>query len=214
MTNNIRKEFKEIDEGSSNKATLNLIQFIEQTLPNFPKSQEFVSVLETKKNENQHSRAFCLYMTHKSKANEYVFIPETAQIGSHTIDIGIYWGNNLIFTIEAKRLPTPKGSKQKPRNEHEYVYGNGAGIQRFREGFHGVDNRNKPLPENGMIAYIQKEDFEYWFSKINQWVLDAHWDKSEQLEKVYFKKIGRLTSTHPRQNDSNIKLHHFWIYVN
>lgn len=65
-----------------------------------------------------------------------------------------------------------------------------------------------------MIAFIQKEDFEYWFCKVNQWVLDAQWGKSEQLEKLYFNSIGKLFSKHICQNDLDVKLYHFWIYVN
>ena len=212
--NNIQNEFSQIDEGCSNQAILNLVEYIEKTLPDFPNSQEFVDILEKKKNENQHSLSFCAYMTNKCKS-AYYFGRENSQRGSYTIDIGIYQGSNLIFTIEAKLLPTPKGTKKKPRAEHEYVYGKGAGIQRFRDGFHGVDNQDTPLSENGMIAYIKEKNFEYWFSKVNQWVLDAQWDKSEQLEKIYFKSIGKLFSKHPRQKASNdVSLYHFWIYVN
>jgi len=214
MINNIQNEFIEIDEGSSKQAILDLIKYIEETLPAFTNSREFIDILEKKKNENQHSRAYCLYMIYKSKDKEYGFVPETLQIGSHTIDIGIYKGTVLIFTIEAKILPTPKGTKKKPRAEHEYVYGKGAGIQRFRDGVHGVDNRNNPLSENGMIAYIKEKDFEYWFYKVNQWILNAQWDKSEQLEKIHFKSIGKLLSKHPRQMASDVSLYHFWIYVN
>ena len=213
MMNNIQNEFSEIDEGSSNQAILNLLEYIEKTLPDFPNSQEFVDILEKKKNENQHSLSFCAYMTNKCKS-KYYFGRENAQKGNHTIDISVYQGSNLIFTIEAKLLPTPKGTKKKPRAEYEYVYGKGAGIQRFRDGFHGVDNQDNPLSENGMIAYIKEKDFEYWYFKVNQWVLDTQWDKSEQLEKIYFKSIGKLFSKHPRQKVSDISLYHYWIYVN
>jgi hypothetical protein len=212
IINNIQEEFNQIDEGSSNQVVLDLINYIEETLPGFRDSREFVDILKKKKNEDQHSTAFCVYMTNKCKST-YCFTPENSQKGSYKIDFGIYQGSILIFTIEAKLLPTPKGTKNKPRAEHEYVYGKGAGIQRFRDGFHGVDNQDNPLPENGMIAYIKEQDVEYWFSKVNQWVLEAQWDKSEQLEKIYFKQIARLRSKHPRQNASEVILHHFWIDV-
>lgn len=210
MTNNIQQEFSEIDEGSSNQVISNLINYIEDALPGFPDSQEFVDILAKKKNENQHSTSLCVYMTNDT----YYFARENAQKGSYIIDIGIYHGSILIFTIEAKLLPTPKGPKSRPRAAHEYVYGKGAGIQRFRDGFHGVDNQDNLLADNGMIAYIKEQDFEYWLSKVNQWVLDARWDKSEQLEKVYFKSIAKLFSKHPRQKAFDVSLHHFWIKVN
>ncbi len=207
--NYIQNEFCEIDKGSSNQAILNLVDYIEQQLPDFPNSKEYVDILEKKKNENQHSEALCVYLIYKTKSKKYIFIPGTAQIGTYSTDIGIYQGTNLIFTIEAKILPTPK-----PRIEHEYVYGKGAGIQRFRDGYHGFDNKENPLTQNGMIAYIKERDFEYWFSKVNQWILDNQWNKSEQLEKIYFKSIGKFLSKHPRQKSSDVILHHFWIYVN
>jgi len=211
-TIDIQREFSEIDEGSSNQAIFKLIEYIEEKLPDFTNSREFADILEKKKNENQYSISLCVYMTNESKST-YCFITENPQKGSYRIDIGVYQGSNLIFTIEAKVLPTPKGTKKKPRAEYEYVYEKGAGIQRFRDGFHGVDNQDNPLSENGMIAYIKEKNFEYWFSKVNQWVLDAHWDESEQLEKIYFKSIGKLFSKHPRPKTSDVKLYHFWIYV-
>jgi hypothetical protein len=208
MMDNIN-EFKQIEKGSSNKAVLELVKYIEKMLPGFRDSQEFINILEKKKNENQHSSSFCAYMTNKCKST-YYFSRENVQKGSHTIDIGVYKGSILIFTIEAKILPTPKGYK---RAEYEYVYGKGAGIQRFKDGVHGVDNMDNPLSENGIIAYIKEKDFEYWFLKINKWILDAKWHESEQLEKIYFKSIGRLFSKHPRQKAPDVTLYHFWIYV-
>ncbi len=210
--NNIQHEFREIDEGSSDKAISDLIKYIEEKLPDFTNSQEFVDILEKKKNENQHSLSFCVYMTNGCKS-AYYFSRENAQKGSHTIDIGVYQGSNLIFTIEAKLLPTPKGTKKESRAEHEYVYGKGAGIQRFRDGFHGVDNQDNPLSENGMIAYIKENDFEYWLFKVNQWISDAQWDESEQLKKIYFKSIAKLFSRHSRLKTSDVTLYHFWIYT-
>lgn len=212
MTISTIQEFNQIDAGSSDQVILNLIQYIEDTLPEFRNSLEFVHILAKKKNENQHSKSFCVYMTNKCQST-YYFGGENAQMGRHKIDIDVYYGSILIFTIEAKLLPTPKGTKNTPRAEHEYVYGKGAGIQRFRDGFHGVDNQDKPLSENGMIAYVKEHDFEYWFSKVNQWILNAQWDKSEQLKKIYLKPIAKLFSKHPRPNASEVILHHFWIYV-
>lgn len=199
----------QIEEGSSDQVVLDVIQYVGDSLPEFPASSEFADILAKKKNENQHSLAFCTYMTNKCKSH-YYFCRENSQKGPYTIDIAVYYGGTLIFTIEAKLLPTPK-----QRAEHEYVYGEkGAGIQRFRDGFHGVDNQDRPLSENGLIAYIQEQDFDYWLSKINQWILDAKWDESEQLEKNYFKKqIAKLFSKHPRNGASEVTLHHFWVNV-
>ena len=117
----------------------------------------------------------------------------------------------LIFTIEAKLLPTPvTGSK---RNEFEYVYGKGGGIQRFKDGNHGVDNQDSYLLENAIIAYIKENDFDFWLETINTWILAAKWDKSELLKADYFKIIAKLKSIHSGVNSSEVNLHHFWVNV-
>jgi hypothetical protein len=185
-----------------------LIELIEKELPNFPDSQEFIDILELKKNENQHSLSFCVFMTNKCKS-KYYFGRENSQKRTTTIDIGIYNGSVLIFTIEAKILPIPE------REEYEYVYGKGGGIQRFKDNKHGVDNKNNLLEENGMIAYIKENDFEHWLGQVNQWILDASWDESEKLEKVYIETIAKLKSKHTRLDDakSALTLYHFWVYV-
>lgn len=200
---------KDFNQLKPNNLVSELVKFIENELPLFSDSKEFISILEKKKNENQHSMSFCVFMTNKCKSKFY-FGRENAQNGSSVIDIGIYFGNLLIFTIEAKLLPTPP---KKDRNEFEYVYGNGAGIQRFKEGKHGVDNNDNQLPENGLLAYINNEDFQYWVEKINKWILDAGWDKSEQLQKSNFSTIAKHISNHIRSNSSSLTLHHFWVKV-
>lgn len=193
-----------------NRLVQKVITSIHKLIGDFPYSEEFENELIKKKNENQHSAAFCLFMANFSPFN---FMREISQKGSHTIDIGVYQGAVLIFVLEAKLLPTPVGTKQKPRLEHEYVYGKGAGIQRFKEGFHGVDNVGSPFPECGMIAYVKEKDLDYWFQKVNQWILNARWEESEQLQKSTIDKTAILISNHSRQDTSMIRLHHFWVKV-
>jgi len=200
------KSFKNLQP---NTQVTELINYIEAELLSFTSSDEFVEILAKRKNENQHSAAFCVYMTNKCKSR-FCFQRENAQKASSTVDIGVYRGAVLFFTIEAKVLPTPIS---KERKEHEYVYGNGGGIERFKNEKHGLDNKDILLPINGMIAYIKQENFEYWHSKINQWVLDASWPKSEKLEKLKFSNIARLKSFHKRKNGADLTLHHFWISV-
>lgn len=53
----IQREFSQIDEGSSTQAILRLTKHIEEKLPDFTNSREFVDILEKKKNENQHSES-------------------------------------------------------------------------------------------------------------------------------------------------------------
>lgn len=188
----------------------NLVEFIEGNLIKFPDSQEFVDILERKKNENQHSLSFCVFMTNLCKST-YYFGRENNQKGNSVIDIGVYLGSKLIFTIEAKLLPTPpyEGS-----NEYQYVYGKGGGIQRFKEGKHGLDNTDNPLLENGMIAYIKDKDFAHWHTQVNQWIIDAGWGESEKLNPKYENQLDKYKSQHKRGKKDNVTLHHFWVKVN
>lgn len=186
--------------------------YIENELPKFPQSKEFAENIIRKKNENQHSSAFCLYMTNQCKSL-YYFERETSQKGSSTVDIGVYFGSALIYTIEAKVLPTPKGTTKNPRFDHEYVYGKGAGIQRFKDENHGLNHENSLLPESGMIGYIKEKDFKHWHLRVNSWINDASWNSDENLEMVYITSIARFKSKHLRKNKSFILLNHFWIMV-
>jgi hypothetical protein len=195
-----------------NSLLTDLLAYVESQLPEFTTSKEFKEILVLKKNENQHSSALCVFMTHRS-SSRYYFERETSQKGSSAIDIGVYFGSSLIYTIEAKVLPTPKGTKSKPRNDYEYVYGAGGGIQRFKDENHGVDHKNNLFPEGGLIGFVKEADYYYWLKKINQWIVDASWDSSEQLEIIYIKGIAKLKSKHSRKSKSKIILHHFWVAV-
>ena len=122
--------------------------------------------------------------------------------------------------IEAKRLPTPN---ERNRDEREYVFvdhtqykGNG-GIERFKLNKHGED-----LPVSIMLGYVQENDFEWWFDKVNKW-LGEYSTKSpfhnlEYLQK-YGEVSGRYYSRHERYSTKKHKwispfdLYHFWIKV-
>jgi len=198
----------------SNNLVLKLLASIDEHITHFTTSGTFDNVLKKKKNENQHTTAFCVFMNHYLKENNMslVFNSETPQKGSHTVDIGVFHTEGvLIFTIEAKILPIP--IRNKKRHEYEYVYGKGGGIQRFKDAQHGVDVEDKNLTENGLIAYVKENDFTHWHKKINQWILDAGWHSSEQLQKIQINTTAKLKSTHPRIDGSQVVLHHFWVNV-
>lgn len=188
-----------------------LISVIEENMADFPNSEEYRIILKKKKNENQHSDAFCLFMQRKCNYI-FQFTRELSQFGTSSIDMGIRHNCIVIFTIEAKVFPTPLTSKD--RKEHEYVYGQkGGGIQRFKEENHGLDDENNLIVQNGMIAYIKKNTFDYWFTKVNQWIKDAKWEESESLLPKYSEEEDKYKSQHPRKNGTNVILHHFWINV-
>ena len=70
---------------------------------------------------------------------------------------------NPFFSIEAKRLPTPGHKREK-----EYVTGTdkpSGGIERFKSGIHG-----KSLKFAAIIGYIQEENANHWYLKINNWI--------------------------------------------
>jgi len=189
-----------------------LLTYMETQLPSFTVSDDFVEILTLTDNEDQHTEALCNFMVFQQHPLRFNFLREKSQKGNRTVDIGIYLkGGVLLFTLEAKVLPTPLTGDRK---EHEYVFGKGGGIQRFKDENHGVDNQGRLLPDNGMIAYVKKHSFDHWHSSINEWVLDAFWSEKEKLKKVSFDKIARLTSVHPRIGDSKVTLHHFWLNVN
>ena len=191
-----------------NNLVADLVKLIEKELIFFTQSQEFINTLVKKKNENQHTLAFCNYFSSKCNA-KFNFEREVAQKGSFTVDVGVFKNGVLFFTIEAKLLPIP--NKKSERKEYEYVYGKGAGIQRFKDGKHGVDNEDKLLLESGLIAFIKEQNIDYWYEKVNQWILDAEWNASEQLQKTNLNY--KFISNHLRENAPNIKLHHFWVKV-
>jgi hypothetical protein len=195
-----------------------LVTLIENRLPLFTNSNSFDKILVSKKNETTHSTAFILYMM--KDQDKFTFMNETGQKGSYTIDIGIYERatDELIFTLEAKVLPTPKGTKSSPRSSSEYVYSEaghrGAGISRFKSGNHGVNSNLEPLPVNGMIAYIKDNEFENWFTTVNGWIKQIAWDASEELQTTYIDTTAKFLSEHLRSDGSKLTIHHFWVKVN
>ena len=125
-------------------------------------------------------------------------------------DLAFYLDGNdkAIFCIEAKRLAD---------YSKEYVYsksGRSGGIERFKKEIYG-----KFLTHSAMFGYVQKNDFSFWFSKINYWIdelikdesQNIEWTEEDKLTKIYFKqKKAKLISKNKRRKDY-IFLYHFWI---
>lgn len=140
---------------------------------------------------------------------------------SRYVDIGIflhYRDDAPFFTIEAKRLPTlPKSTREK-----EYVLGNdpekpSGGIERYKLNLHGVN-----LHKSGMVAYIQSGTCEDWHNQINEWIAiqaacesnnQLKWDHNDLLitEKDLSSKICVLSSINKKNDNTSIKLFHFFI---
>ncbi len=194
----------------TNNLISELIDHIKIHLPKFKDSSECINITSEKKNENQYSEAYCTFM-HFQGNKKYYFSREKSQKGNRTVDIGIYLkGGILLFLIECKVLPTPLTGKRK---EHEYVYGGGGGIERFKMEYHGLDNNDRLMDNCGMIAYIKENDFEYWYLLLNQWIDGLFWPSTERLEIASFSTVASLKSSHLRQSGVSIKLFHFWVKV-
>jgi hypothetical protein len=122
-----------------------------------------------------------------------------------------------LYTVEAKRLPTGTGIR-----EREYIYGsfrNGSpsgGIQRFKTGDHGCG-----LPKSALLGYVEENNFSYWYKTINDWIevmaeeLQGEWNINEQLQKFDIDTnqncfISRSLAC--REFDT-IDLFHLWIKI-
>jgi hypothetical protein len=108
-----------------------------------------------------------------------------------------------LFFIEAKRLTSS--------TRKDYVK---TGIGRFKEEKH-AKNHNIAV----MLGYVQENDFDHWFSKINGWIDDLianntitpKWLIHDKLKICTTSYPSEYESIHIRKNKEPIKLHHFWL---
>lgn len=126
-----------------------------------------------------------------------------------------------IVKFEAKRLTHGLGAAR----EKEYVIGqyngkrrikNSGAIERFKNETHGKDVSNA-----GIIAYIQRDAFPDWETKINGWIDDeiksssdenVSWSADDSLGNL--EENGKLitySSTSQRLTQSSISIKHFWV---
>jgi hypothetical protein len=122
-----------------------------------------------------------------------------------------------LYAIEAKRLPTGTGIREK-----EYIYGffssgsPSGGIQRFKTGDHGFG-----LPKSALLGYIETNEFSYWHNLINQWIIDKakelpeEWKSDEQLQEyeVSSTRTCSISRSIAYRIDTLIELFHLWIKI-
>ena len=188
---------------------------------------------ETTASEKSLTDKLCKYLNRNASTYPFYFHHENVEDHSSGIspqtDIGILSYNEQLnvedrnygefdsfFSIEAKRLPTP-GQKR----EKEYVIGYEkpcGGIERFKKGIHG-----KNLRYAAIIGYIQKEDTDYWFLEINNWISELiisaskEWTDDDKLtmEQNQVDGLDKFKSTNlrfgNRESEDFISLFHFWI---
>ncbi len=120
------------------------------------------------------------------------------------------------FVMEAKRLPAPSKAREK-----EYVFGTttsgnpNGGIERFKLKKHGLG-----LTECGILAYIENEDFKYWFNQINNWIKElsnienSNWNIDECLYNIGANDNSYYCQSEVDRDSENLKLHHLWVKIN
>ena len=206
-----------------NKPVLNAIKFVEKYLEIFAQQDYFQKI----RNENGLTQKLVLLLNSKSKFEEFFFhaefMEDTTKGNSPRVDIAIILDESQkrIFAFEAKRLPAPANVREK-----EYVIGrydvkngnykNSGGIERFKNETHG-----KKLNFSGMLSYVQEENFEHWYTKINSWIDELivskpeTWNKKDKLTCMNTKseKIAKYNSLHNRKKENSpaITLFHLWI---
>jgi len=211
------RNFKKIDKDA---APENVLLFLEKYLAKFD-FQEYGILKDD--NEGLINKGIENYLDNCLRRGVYRFkitSEEPNRINRSKVDFAIleiYTKKpNPFFTIEAKRLPAYKTTFEK-----DYVYNekHNGGIERFKHNKHGIDKNGIPLKINAMIGYIEKNDFRFWHTEINNWInekisTDNLWRNDSTLINVYMKKIAKLHSLHKRINNENVELHHFWLVKN
>jgi len=209
---------------TSNQPILTVLTFVESFLPLF-----IIENRKSIKNEKGLTqRLLRILIVNVNDNLPFTFDKEGMQdesIGSsHTVDFSVIFKANRkeFFAFEAKIL----GVKEKYRKQ-EYLVGSDykgnpkhcGGVERFKRNIHCKD-----LKYVGMLGYILKENSKYWLDIINKWINDfseeysdntISWYKSEEL--VFLDRtdeISKLKSLHPRNNNSDITIYHFWCQLN
>nr|WP_321409088.1 hypothetical protein [uncultured Carboxylicivirga sp.] len=171
---------------------------------------------------NRNASSYPFYFQHENVENPESGNSPQTDIGTLSISEHLIVGDRCygefdsFFSMEAKRLPTPGQNREK-----EYVIGHNkpcGGIERFKKQIHGRNLRFAAI-----IGYIQQENVNHWFLKINEWISELivtspdDWIKSEKLvlKSIEDKRVSKSMSKHlllaSNEEDSFINLFHFWI---
>lgn len=225
-------------KGSSGKLTIGVerdqsikavIDFVRERFKEFSSLEDNMSAM----NEKGLSQKLVIFLNRKAKNFPFFFhseFLEDVNSGiSPQVDIGTlmhdekiiisdrdYGADDSFFSIEAKRLPTVGTNREK-----EYVVGIDrpcGGMERFKNGVHG-----SRIKHSALVGFVQKENFDHWFIKINEWIVELAndrkmklWSKNDQIKKVNFKShnVAELNSKNLRivgSKKDEIEILHFWI---
>jgi hypothetical protein len=228
QNDNIEQQFNGLGKSQAIQKVFN---FIEECLPEFKNkysllkpedglTQELVYILD---NESREKLPLCGFSTEHME--------DTTKGNSRRDDIGIraikgitlhatfYPNNKPFIVIEAKRLD----AKITIKRQKEYVVGryedkkyiDSGGIERFKKEIHG-----KGLLYVGMIGYMQTDDFDTWYVKINSWIdeevtaatsSELCW---EAKDKLLFDKKGTIYQTYVSRHEcmtKDIDMYHIWV---
>ena len=167
---------------------------------------------------NRNAGNYPFYFHHENVENPASGISPQTDIGTLSDNEKLVIGDrsygefDSFFSIEAKRLPTPGQNREK-----EYVVGQdrpSGGIERFKKGIHG-----KNLRHAAIIGYIQEEDTNHWYLKINNWIEELitsapnFWKENDKLIKQETESSGldKFISKNFRSKDNFVNLFHFWV---
>ncbi|WP_163318103.1 hypothetical protein [Dysgonomonas sp. 520] len=175
-------------------------------------TQEFTSVLN--RSLINHSRGVLVVPEFKdyysggnpAKRVDFVFISSEQNVSKKSL-----------YAVEAKRLPTGKGTR-----EIEYVIGYcdsgnpSGGIQRFKTSDHGYG-----LSKSALLGYIEQDDFLHWHNTINGWILSKatelpqEWKSCECLSDLEIEpnKTYSISRSTAKRISDDIDLLHLWVKV-
>lgn len=214
------------DIDTKTKAIDKAVGFLDICLPLFPMYLKEYPSKSAK--EKSLSRKLATHLNDESRLrnNFFMIITEYDEPESErTDDFGFIKfkpyrngeGDDAFFVMEAKRLPTPSKAREK-----EYVEGNLGGIERFKRGHHGAS-----LTKSAMVAYVQKETYPHWLTKVNSWIqdlintsttADIVWNSEDLLVfqtqfDTTFKYKSNNKRIHQGKTD-DILLLHYWLPIN
>ena len=183
-----------------------ILLFLWNVLPDF--EHDFKTDRPDINLEDDISEQLLLYFQVKAKDDDLLFSFNAKKGVDFRIQVEPFkLGAESIFVIEAKRLS---------KKHYDYVSGDHGGIERFKRELVGF---GKHLSSGAMIGYIQEQDKEYWYTKINSWTdklikseSDIIWTDDDKL--VPEKEISHYISKHLRSSGTKITLYHFWISLN
>lgn len=196
-----------------------LLQWIESSFVDT--TPVFLYTLLPNLNETQYAQEFVAELERTLRTmevplcvgREYSDIYTEGADKQRTVDFYFYpaeqgASRRSLFSVEAKRLPTPRGQDR----TKEYVLGAGGGIERFKREDHG-----KGLPNCGMLAFIEKQDFAHWYSTVNYWITDASiselWSTEECLTGLTVNETWAKSVSMVKRTSNNLNLIHFWIDI-